>query len=62
MLSERRLGPTKSAMVFGRLGPERDVAARTLGLELGPVGLQDLFVHLTRGDREPAPQPTEALR
>jgi ABC-2 type transport system ATP-binding protein len=50
VLSEQRLGPTKSAMVYGRLGPERAIAARTLDLELGPVGLQDLFVHLTRPD------------
>lgn len=54
VLSERELGPTKSAMVFGALGPERTLAARTLDLELGPVGLQDLFVHLTSADPESA--------
>lgn len=52
VLSEQRLGPTKSAMIYGQLGPERTVAARALELELGPVGLQDLFVYLTRPDRE----------
>jgi hypothetical protein len=28
------------------------VQARTLGLDLGPVPLQDLFVHLTRSTEE----------
>jgi ABC-2 type transport system ATP-binding protein len=35
VLCERQLGATKSAMVYG-------------GLDLGPVALQDLFVHLTQ--------------
>ncbi len=52
VLSEQRLGPTKSAMVFGPLDPERRAAAHAQNLELGPVALQDLFVHLTK---EPTP-------
>jgi ABC-2 type transport system ATP-binding protein len=51
ILSEQRLGPTKSATVMGEMGPERRLAAQALELELGPVGLQDLFVHLTRKER-----------
>jgi ABC-2 type transport system ATP-binding protein len=48
VLSEQRLGPTKSVTVLGHLGPERRLAAQALDLHLDPVGLQDLFVHLTR--------------
>jgi len=48
VLSEQRLGPTKSVTVIGDLGRERRLAAQALELELGPVGLQDLFVHLTK--------------
>ncbi|RAS71356.1 ABC-2 type transport system ATP-binding protein [Lentzea atacamensis] len=47
VLSEKSLGRTKSAMVFGQLDDSGLVRARQLGLELGPIALQDLFVHLT---------------
>jgi ABC-2 type transport system ATP-binding protein len=39
-------------MVVGPLDPERRAGATALNLELGPVALQDLFVHLTK---EPTP-------
>jgi ABC-2 type transport system ATP-binding protein len=45
---ERQLGPTKSAMVYGRLDERDRRQARDAGLDLGPVALQDLFVHLTQ--------------
>jgi ABC-2 type transport system ATP-binding protein len=48
VLGEQRLGPTKSAMVYGRLDDAHLRAARVAGLELGPVGVQDLFAYLTR--------------
>lgn len=48
VLGERRLGPTKSTTIFGPVDAELRARARAAGLELGPVGLQDLFVHLTR--------------
>jgi ABC-2 type transport system ATP-binding protein len=48
VLGEQRLGPTKSAMVYGELDDAHIRAARVAGLELGPVGVQDLFTHLTR--------------
>jgi ABC-2 type transport system ATP-binding protein len=48
VLGEQRLGPTKSAMVYGHLDDAHIRAARVAGLELGPVGVQDLFVHLTK--------------
>ncbi|MFD5831566.1 ATP-binding cassette domain-containing protein [Lentzea sp. NPDC060358] len=47
VLSEKSLGRTKSAMVYGALEDAQFVRARQLGLELGPIALQDLFVHLT---------------
>lgn len=53
ILNTRQLGPTKSVVIYGDLDPERRSLARSAGLELGPVPLQDLFVHLT-GAREDA--------
>ncbi|MFD4674313.1 ATP-binding cassette domain-containing protein [Lentzea sp. NPDC058450] len=47
VLGQKTLGRTKAAMVYGSLDDERLVRARQLGLELGPIALQDLFVHLT---------------
>lgn len=47
VLGEQRLGPTKSVTVYGELEPDQIRAAKMAGLELGPVSLQDLFVHLT---------------
>ncbi|MET9629874.1 ABC transporter ATP-binding protein [Lentzea sp. NPDC006480] len=47
VLSEKSLGRTKAAMVYGALDDSRLIRARQLGLELGPIALQDLFVHLT---------------
>ncbi|MEK3882318.1 ABC transporter ATP-binding protein [Paenibacillus sp. PL2-23] len=48
VLGEQKLGGTKSITVYGELSSERVTRARAEGLELGPVPLQDLFVHLTR--------------
>jgi ABC-2 type transport system ATP-binding protein len=53
VLRERQLGRTKSAMVYGGLDDGVRRQARDAGLDLGPVALQDLFVHLT----EPAGGP-----
>jgi ABC-2 type transport system ATP-binding protein len=47
VLAEERLGGTKSATVLGDLDPALIAKATAAGLEIGPVGLQDLFVHLT---------------
>jgi ABC-2 type transport system ATP-binding protein len=49
VLSERTLGPTKQVTVFGGLDAERRALAGTYALELGPVAVQDLFIHLTGG-------------
>jgi ABC-2 type transport system ATP-binding protein len=47
VLAEDRLGGTKSATVLGDLDPALLAQATSSGLEIGPVGLQELFVHLT---------------
>jgi ABC-2 type transport system ATP-binding protein len=47
VLAEQRLGGTKSVTVLGDLDDTLLAKARSAGLEVGPVGLQDLFVHLT---------------
>jgi ABC-2 type transport system ATP-binding protein len=47
VLAEERLGGTKSATILGDLDPALLGQATAAGLEIGPVGLQDLFVHLT---------------
>lgn len=47
VLAEERLGGTKSTTVLGDLDPALLDQAAAAGLEIGPVGLQDLFVHLT---------------
>ncbi|MGB3444584.1 MAG: ABC transporter ATP-binding protein [Actinophytocola sp.] len=49
VLGERTLGRTKSAMVYGRLDDRRRAQAREIGVDLEPIALQDLFVHLTSG-------------
>jgi ABC-2 type transport system ATP-binding protein len=49
-LSSQQLGTTKQVAVFGDLDGETRDRAHTLGLDLGPVPLQDLFVHLTDGN------------
>ena len=46
-LSEQRLGSTKVAVIYGPQANGIRDRARAAGLELGPVPLQDLFVHLT---------------
>ncbi|GGI08226.1 ATP-binding cassette domain-containing protein [Egicoccus halophilus] len=52
VLDERRLGPTKAVTVFGTVSTEQRAAAVAAGLEIGPVPLQDLFVHLTEATKE----------
>lgn len=46
-LNEQQLGGTKSVMVYGELDEAKRQEAHSLGLEIGPVSLQDLFIHLT---------------
>ena len=51
VLSTRQLGSTKSVTTYGELDDERIRLARAAGLEVGPITLQDLFVHLTEAER-----------
>ncbi|MBB2914522.1 ABC-2 type transport system ATP-binding protein [Streptosporangium becharense] len=51
VLGAKELGPTKSAMVYGDLDDARRRKAAESGLELGPIAMQDLFVHLTGESR-----------
>lgn len=52
VLREQRLGRTKSVVVYGEGAASVRDRARAAGLDLGPVPLQDLVVHLT-ADRSP---------
>lgn len=57
VLGERRLGPTKATTVYGPVTDAQRAAARDAGLDLEPIALQDLFVHLTdpTDDRSASP-------
>lgn len=46
-LSEQQLGSTKSVMIYGELSARERKIALDQGLEVGPVSLHDLFIHLT---------------
>jgi ABC-2 type transport system ATP-binding protein len=48
VLGERQLGRTKSATVYGCLDDHHRRQALDAGLDLGPIALQDLFIHLTQ--------------
>jgi ABC-2 type transport system ATP-binding protein len=50
ILGEQRLGGTKSVTVYGEIDADARAVAADWGLELSPVALQDLFVHLTKGE------------
>lgn len=47
VLNRQRLGGTSAATLYGSLGEDDRSRAKAAGLALGPVGVQDLFVHLT---------------
>lgn len=46
-LSVEQLGHTKSVTIYGQLNSQERKMALEQGLEVGPVSLHDLFVHLT---------------
>ncbi len=52
VLRSRRLGGTSEITIFGALDDEATASARELGLELGRVAIQDLFIHLTDHRKE----------
>lgn len=47
VVGERALGPVRQVTVFDDLDDGALADAREAGLEVGPVPLQDLFIHLT---------------
>lgn len=51
VLAEQRLGATKSVTVASKPDAAARERAAAAGVETGPVGLQDLFIHLTNPDR-----------
>lgn len=54
VIGERQLGRTKSVMVYGAIEDTQRQEMHAAGLDLEPLALQDLFVHLTapKGERD----------
>lgn len=52
VLESRRLGPTSQVTLYGTLDDTARAAAAASGVEVGPVALADLLVHLTAIDAE----------
>jgi ABC-2 type transport system ATP-binding protein len=52
VLGRQALGGTAQVTILGRVDDDAIGEARAAGLELGPVPLQDLFVHLTAGKEQ----------
>lgn len=48
VIGERSLGRTKSAMIYGDINDAFRSEARAANLDIEPLGIQDLFVHLTQ--------------
>jgi ABC-2 type transport system ATP-binding protein len=53
ILAQRQLGPTKSVVALNAISDEQRATARLAGVEIGPIPLQDLFVHLTAKESTP---------
>jgi ABC-2 type transport system ATP-binding protein len=53
VLSDRGLGRTRSVVVFEALDDSATRAAHEAGVDVGPIPLQDLFVHLTSQEVSP---------
>lgn len=62
VVNRQELGRTSQVTVFGELPTDVTEQARALDVEVGPVGLQDLFVHITQdAETASAGQPAPAL-
>lgn len=48
ILKEQSLGGTKKVMIYEELSAKEREHARQVHLELGPITLQELFIHLTK--------------
>jgi len=51
-INTEQLGNTKAVVIYGELSKEERKAASHLGLEVSPLSLQDLFIHLTGEEEE----------
>lgn len=51
LLHTEKLGNTKAAMIYGELSQHERNDALIKGLELAPLSLQELFIHLTEEDK-----------
>lgn len=58
VIGTRDLGPTRQATVFGSLDEAMLTRARAEGLQVGPVPLQDLFIHLSNHAHDTAKEST----
>lgn len=47
ILHSQQLGNTKSVMIYEERTDELERSAHKMGLEVGPISLQELFIHLT---------------
>lgn len=47
VLNQQRLGNTKAVAVYGENSRELTAKAKSLGLEIGHISLQDLFIYIT---------------
>lgn len=52
VLNEEQLGDTRSITLYGVLSETDKDSAKELGLSIGPVSLQDLFIQLTKEEDE----------
>lgn len=48
VIGDKRLGRTRSVMVYGAIDAESATRARASSLDIEPLGIQDLFVYLTQ--------------
>lgn len=51
LLHTEKLGNTKAAMIYGELSQQERNDALIKGLELAPLSLQELFIHLTEEEK-----------
>lgn len=50
VIGSRDLGPTRQVTLFGGVDQQTLTEARAVGVEVGAIPLQDLFIHLTEED------------
>jgi len=50
ILNEEQLGDTRSVTLYQKLSKDELAEAKAMGLQIGPVSLHNLFIHLTKED------------